>query len=306
MDNYVIFSDTTCDMTKEYFDKKQVKWFDLAYAIGDIEHSQFGENQISLKEFYDQMREGKPTRTSQVSPTAAEETLESYAKEGIPVLAIIFSSAISGTFNSVNLAVRTLKEKYPEWQAYVVDSLCASMGHGLFLDRIIENKEKGMSIEENLKWAEENKLRVCHLFTVEDLTYLHRGGRVSKLQAIVGTLLKIKPCLHVSNEGKLISIDKVRGRMKSIEWLAKKMFDIVGEKYDDKFFISHADSLDDATTLKKMVQEKYSVPEQNIVVNNIGPVIGSHSGPGTVALFFFADRRKWFKTRNLALTCKVF
>ena len=205
------------------------------------------------------------------------------------MLCIAFSSGLSGTYHSICLAAEELREKYPEATISVVDSLCASMGEGLLIHKAAMLKEAGKSLQEVTQWLEENKLHLCHNFTVDDLFFLHRGGRVSKTTAIVGSALGIKPVLHVDNEGKLVPVGKVRGRKQSLIALVDRMVKQVQGVENDIVFISHGDCLEDAEFVRDQIKERLGI--QNFMINYIGPTIGSHSGPGTVALFFMGQSR---------------
>ena len=242
-----------------------------------------------IKELYDGLRTGHTATTSAVNPdrwaTAMKETLE----EGKDVLVIAFSSGLSTTYQSAVIAAEELREIYPQRKILVVDSLCASLGQGLLVYYACAKRDEGMDIESLAAWLEENRLHLCHWFTVNDLMYLKRGGRVSAATAAVGTMLNIKPVLHVDDEGHLISVSKVRGRKASIEALAAKVGQL-GEGFDNRVaFISHGDCLEDAQTLAAMLKERYGV--QEVIIGYVGAVIGSHSGPGTVALFYLGNKR---------------
>ena len=207
------------------------------------------------------------------------------------ILHLAFSSGLSGSCNSARIAANELKESYPDRKITVVDSLCASLGEGLFVDYAVEMKKAGKDMEEIAGWLEEHKLNFCHVFTVDDLNHLYRGGRVSKAAAVLGTMINIKPVLHVDNEGHLIPLGKVRGRKKSLIKLVDMMEERIGSfRYrQTKIFISHGDCLEDAEFVKQLVQERFGY--QDFLINMIGATIGTHSGPGTVALFFLGDHR---------------
>ena len=207
------------------------------------------------------------------------------------MLHLAFSSGLSGSYNSVRLAAEELKEEYPDRKIIVVDSLCASLGEGLFVYKAVQMKEAGASMEEVAAWLEEHKQNFCHVFTVDDLFHLYRGGRVSKAAAIVGTMINLKPLLHVDDEGHLIPLSKVRGRKKSLATLVSMMEERIGSWKDknDIIFISHGDCEEDAQYVAKLVREKFGY--ESFLINTIGATIGTHSGPGTVALFFMGEYR---------------
>ena len=224
-----------------------------------------------------------------MNPEEAIAALEPFVKEGKDVLHLGFSSGLSGTLNSMRIAGEELSEKYPEAKIIIIDTLCACLGEGLLLYKALQHKEAGESIEEVAKWVEENKLHICHNVTVDDLNHLHRGGRVSKTTAIVGTMIQIKPIIHMDNEGKLQVIGKERGRKRSLN----KIVDMAVEQSkgwdNDMVMITHGDCIEDAEYVAGLVREKLGV--EQILINNIGTVIGSHTGPGVVAVFCMGDKR---------------
>ena len=227
--------------------------------------------------------------TSQVNPEQAADLLEPFLKDGKDILHLGFSSALSGTLNSMKIAGETLQEKYPEAKVIVIDTLCACLGEGLLLYKALQQKEKGMTIDELSEWVEENKLHICHNVTVDDLHHLQRGGRISKTTAVLGTLVQIKPIIHMDDNGKLQVIGKERGRKKSLN----KIVDMAVEQSkgwdNDIIMITHGDCIKDAEYVAKLVREKMGI--DNILINNIGTVIGSHTGPGVVAVFCMGNKR---------------
>ena len=244
---------------------------------------------LTGKEFFAKLREGKMSTTSQVNPEEAAEMLEPFLKEGKDILHLGFSSGLSGTLNSMKIAGEMLEEKYPEAKVIVIDTLCACLGEALLLYKALQQKEKGMNIDELAQWVEDNKLHICHNVTVDDLNHLHRGGRVSKTTAVLGTLVQIKPIIHMDNNGKLQVIGKERGRKKSLN----KIVDMAVEQSkgwdNDIIMITHGDCIEDAEYVAKLVREKMGI--DNILINNIGTVIGSHTGPGVVAVFCMGNKR---------------
>ena len=288
MRDYTIVINNTSDLPVEYIQEHGLKVMFLPYTIDGVTYESM-EDSLSDKEFYDKMRAGSMPSTSQATPAQAAACLEPLLQEGKDVLCIAFSSGLSGTYQSICLAVQDLQEKYPDATIRVVDSLCASMGEGLFVHKAVMLKEAGKSLDEVAQWLEENKLHLCHNFTVDDLFFLHKGGRVSKTTAIVGSALGIKPVLHVDDEGKLVPVGKVRGRKQSLIALVDRMVKQVQGVENDMVFISHGDCLQDAEFVRDLVREKTGV--QNFMINYIGPTIGAHSGPGTVALFFMGQSR---------------
>lgn len=289
MNQYIITTDTTCDMPYEYYKDNDVVVIPMEYILDGVAYEEFAPNAMPVKDFYECMRNGKMPKTSQISVYKATEVFESLLVQGKDILYLSFSSTLSGSYNSAVQAANGLKEKYPDRKILVFDSKAASMGEGLLLDYIIRNKAEGMSLEENYKWLEKNAYNLAHWFTVSDLFHLQRGGRVSKTAAVLGTMLNIKPVLHVDDEGRLIMVEKVRGRMTSIKKLVSHMEQTVVNPKNQIIHICHGDCLDEAQKLGKMVEEHFGV--KKIVYNSIGPVIGAHSGPGTLAVFFMATKR---------------
>ncbi|MCC2253566.1 DegV family protein [Ruminococcus sp. CLA-AA-H200] len=287
MRDYVITVNSTVDVPKEWLEERHVPVIPLKYTIDGETYTDM--EGLSAKEFFAKLREGKMSVTSQVNPEEAADMLEPFVKEGKDVLHLGFSSGLSGTLNSMRIAGQMLEEKYPGSKVIVVDTLCACLGEAMLLYYALKEKEKGKTIEEVAQWAEENKLHICHDVTVDDLNHLHRGGRVSKTTAVLGTLVQIKPIIHMDNEGKLQVIGKERGRKKSLN----RIVDMAAEQakgYDNEIImITHGDCLEDAEYVAKLVREKMGI--DNIMINNIGTVIGSHTGPGVVAVFCVGDHR---------------
>lgn len=287
MRDYIITVNSTVDTGKEWLEERNVPVIPLKYTIDGQEYTDmYG---LSDKEFFQKLREGKMSVTSQINPEEAKEMLEPYVKEGKDVLHLAFSSALSGTCNSMKIAAEELQEEYPEAKVIVVDTLCACMGEAMLLYYALKQKEAGKAIEEVAQWAEENKLHVCHNVTVDDLFHLHRGGRVSKTAAVLGTMVKVKPIIHMDDNGALQVIGKERGRKKSLH----KIVDMAVERsegWDNEIImITHGDCLEDAEYVAKLVREKMGV--ENVLIHNIGTVIGSHTGPGVVATFCMGNKR---------------
>ncbi|MDD2981356.1 MAG: DegV family protein [Hespellia sp.] len=287
MNKFVITTDSTVDLPKEYLQEKQIPIMHLTYTIdGETYPDMEG---LSSKEFFDKIRTGSLPSTSQVNPEEAREIMEPFLKEGKDILHIGFSSGLSGSCNSARIAGEELSAEYPERRIHVIDSLSACMGEGLLLYKAIAQKESGKSMEEIFEWIEENKLHVCHNVTVDDLNHLHRGGRISKATAVLGTMIKIKPIIHVNEEGKLVVIGKERGRKSSLH----KIVDMLAVQSrgweNDIIMITHGDCIDDAQYVAKLVREKLGV--DHVMIHTIGTVIGSHTGPGVVAVFGMGEKR---------------
>lgn len=289
MSEYVITTDNNSDLPEKYLKDHGVGCMYLSYSMDGKNYTH--GNFLPEHEFYEAMRNGSMPTTAQVNPENAKALLEPYLKEGKDILHIAFSSGLSGTYNSSRIAAEELMEEYPDRKIIVVDSLSASLGQGLLVWLAQQKKELGQTLEDVADWVEKNKLKMVHLFTVDDLNHLYRGGRVSRTTAIVGSMLNIKPVLHVDNEGKLTAIGKVRGRKKALQELVKLMDEKIGSfgADCDTIFISHGDCEQDAQYVAAKVKEKYNI--KNIIINQVGATIGAHSGPGTMALFFVGDVR---------------
>ena len=292
MRDYIIITDSACDLSPKMVEELGVGVIPLEFQLKGKSYFNYpDEREISTKEFYRIVREGESATTSQVTVHRYTDYFEEVLKHGRDVLYIAFSSGLSGSCNSAKVAAQELQAKYPDNRVEVVDSLCASLGQGLYVYHAVQEKKKGKSIDQVIQWLEENKLNLCHWFTVDDLNHLYRGGRVSRTAAFLGTLANIKPMLHVDDEGHLIALSKVRGRKKSISKLVDMMEERLGDWKDknDIIFISHGDCIEDANRLKELVEERTGI--QAYLIDYVGPTIGAHSGPGTLALFFMGEKR---------------
>lgn len=289
MSDFKITADINADLPQSYLEKYDI---DVAYLSIIMDGVTYGKGNLpDTKVFYDAMRAGKMPTTSQVNPDMAKEMLEEVLTKTNKILHIAFSSGLSGTYNSMRIAAEELMSEREGIQIIVVDSLCASLGHGLLIHNAVLQRDAGKSFEETAKWVEDHKLNILHAFTVDDLNHLYRGGRVSKLSAVFGSIVNIKPVLKVNNEGKLVPFGKVRGRKKSLNELVQYMEDHMGDNQDmnSTIFISHGDAIEDAQYVANKITEKFGTKE--FIINAIGPNIGAHSGPGTIALFFYGDER---------------
>lgn len=284
--NYVLITDDSCDLPPEYYVEHDVPLMYIKYIF---DGKSYKGTEMSYPEFYSRLRQGQMPTTAQVTVSEAYELMESILQQGKDVLYFAFSSGLSGTCESGQVAARDLKEKYPQRNIRVVDSLCASLGQGLMLHKLVKMRDAGKSMDELADWAEANKLRMAHIVAVEDLMHLHRGGRVSKASAVVGGMLGIKPMIHMNDEGKLINIGKVRGRKASLEAIVDIMAKAVGNTPNDEFFICHSDSYEDAEYVAKLASKRFGI--KDYLIHYIGPVIGSHTGPGTISLFMMAEHR---------------
>ncbi|WP_040215140.1 DegV family protein [Clostridium polynesiense] len=290
MNKIIIMTDSSCDLPLKFIKDNNIPYLGIACNFrGEEYFEDFGET-LGYKEFYDAVREGEMPTTSQINSYRFSEEFKKFAKEGKTVIYLAFSSALSGTYNSALIAREEVLEEYPEADITVIDTKSASMGVGLLVYYAYELLNKGASKDEIINWVENNKLKTIHWFTVDDLNHLKRGGRISAAAAAVGSLLGIKPVLHVNDAGQLIPVSKAKGRKKSIKELAENLEKHIINPEEQVIFISHGDCLEDAELLSSMIKEKYAV--KDIIINNIGPVIGAHSGPGTIALFFLGDNRR--------------
>lgn len=287
MRNFAIITDSSCDLPNDVIEK-----YDLTVAQLDVivEGEEPKLNcELDIKEFYGKLRSGKGAKTSAANLDKFYSLFEDNLKAGRDVLYLGFSTGLSSTYTSGKNAAIELSEKYPERKVFTSDTLCASLGQGLLVYLCCKKAEEGASIEEVYNYAEEIKPNLCHWFTVDDLFFLKRGGRIGAATAVAGSLLSIKPVLHVDNEGKLINVGKARGRKASIQALLSQMEKTAINPSEQIVFISHGDCLEDAEYLAKLITEKFGITE--FVINPVGPVIGAHSGPGTLALFFIGTNR---------------
>lgn len=285
----VIIIDSCSDLPKGYVKENNVPIMPMTYNFkGKDWTDDFGES-LSYKEFYREVRAGEMSSTSQINVYRYSEEFKKHVKDGKSIICICFSSALSGSYNNAMMAKEMVLEEFTEADITVIDSRCASMGEGLLDYYAIEMLKAGHTKEEIVSWVEENKLKLNHWFTVDDLNHLKRGGRVSSTAAVIGTLLEIKPVLHVDDEGRLMPVTKVKGRKKSIKMLAQMLDERIVNPEEQVIFISHGDCEEEAENLKNMILERHKV--KDVMINPIGPVVGSHSGPGTMALFFMGEKR---------------
>ena len=287
-DNYVIFADSSCDIEPELLAQWEVPFVSLTVKFDD-ETEAFSNFDRPFPAFYQKMRDGGVARTAAANMDSFRQAFEPYVKAGKDVLYIGFSSGLSTTVNSGAMAAKELMEEYPERKVITVDTFGASAGYGLLVYLAVQEKRRGADLEQLAKFVEDTRFHLCHWFTVDDLVYLKRGGRVSAAAAFVGGLLGIKPVLHMDDPGHLIPMFKVRGRKASIKALADKYGELAVDPGHDTVFISHGDCIDDAKLLEKMLAERYGAKVE--LITYVGPVIGSHSGPGTLALFFVGRER---------------
>ena len=285
--NYRIVTDTCCDFPQEMYEQLNLAVVPLTVTYNGNDYNSYSEQW--LKEMFDGLRNGASAQTCAVNPEGWSTVIEPELQAGLDVLVLTFSSGLSTTYQSAVIAAQELQEKYPDRKINVVDTLAASLGQGLLVHYACQKRDEGLSLEELTAWCEEYKLKLCHWVTVDDLMYLKRGGRIGAGTALMGTMLQIKPIIHVDNDGHLINVGKVRGRKASIETVAKKLNELGIPGANNTVFICHGDCLEDAQYLEKIVKEKYGV--KNVFIYYVGAVIGSHSGPGTLALFFLGKER---------------
>lgn len=290
MSEYVIVTDSSADLTAGMAEELGVEVLPLSFMVKGQTYRNYPDNrEMDPGAFYAMLRAGEMATTAAVNVADYTSVLEPLLEQGKDVLVLAFSSGLSATYQSSVIAVNELKEKFPERKIFTVDTLCASLGQGLLVYLAAKKQQAGASIEEVRDWAEENKLHLCHWFTVDDLHFLKRGGRISAATAVLGSMLHIKPVLHVDDEGHLINMGKARGRGASLTALVDHMEETAIDPASQVVFISHGDCLADAEKVAGDVKKRLGVKE--VVINHVGPVIGAHSGPGTLALFFLGSRR---------------
>ena len=294
MKPYVLSCCSGADLSREHFDRREIRYLYFHFEVGGIEYQDDLGKSMPPEELYQRMIAGESTKTSQVSIGEYTEHFERFLKEGQDVLHVTLSSGISGTFNSARLAAEDLAEKYPERKIYVVDSLAASSGYGLFMDALADQRDRGMDIDALYQWAEERKRHLHHWFFSTDLTFFIRGGRISKTAGFIGTMLNICPLMNVNHLGQLIPREKIRTKKKVIKRIVEKMEAHAenGTEYSGKCYICHSLCEADARAVASLVRERFPKLSGDVEIYPIGATIGSHTGPGTVALFFWGDERK--------------
>lgn len=292
--SYVLTCCSTADLPKEHFEKRNIPYTCFHFMMDGTEYPDDLGQTIAFDDFYKRIENGAQPTTSQVSPEQFTEFFESFLKEGKDVLHVTLSGGISGTYNSAVTAANGLAEKYPDRKIYVVDSLAASSGYGLLMDMAADRRDEGMDIDGLHAWIENNRLKIHHWFFSTDLTSYYRGGRITKTSLLFGTLFHICPLLNVSNEGKLIPRNKYPGKKKVMSEIVKRMIEHAdgGREYNGKCFMCQSACYDDARRVADLVEAAFPNLAAPVMINSIGTVIGSHTGPGTVALFFVGDERK--------------
>ena len=285
--SYQIITDTCCDFPAEMYEELNLSVVNLSVLYKGMQYNTYTEQW--LKALFDGMRNGERATTAAVNPEGWKAVIEPALKEGKDALVLSFSSGLSATYQSAVIAAQELSDSYPDRKINVVDTLCASLGQGLLVWYACQKRDAGMSLEEVTAWCEDNKLKLCHWVIADDLMHLKRGGRISAATAVAGTLLQIKPVIHVDDEGKLINVGKARGRKAAIQTICNKVGELGIPGANDTIFICHGDCLEDAQQLETMLKEKYGT--KHVFIYYIGAVIGSHAGPGTMAVFFLGNHR---------------
>ena len=294
MSDYVISCCSTADLSKEHFEKIDVQYCCFHYEMDGVQYLDDLGQSMDFDVFYQRMTDGAMTKTSQINADEYEEYFTQFLSQGKDIIHLTLSSGISGTFNSANLAKALLEDKYPDRKIYVIDSLAASSGYGLLVDHLAAMRDSGATIDELAAWVEEHKLNLNHWFFSSDLTFFIRGGRISKAAGAVGTVLNICPLMNVDFEGRLIPRYKIRTKKKVIQAIVDKMAEQAegGTDYSGKCFISHSACEEDAKAVAALVEERFPNLNGRVLINSIGTTIGSHTGPGTVALFFWGQKRE--------------
>lgn len=294
MNKYIISCCSTADLTKQHFDAREIHYICFHYELDGKQYADDLGQSLSFTDFYNAMENGAKTKTSQVNADEFEAYFEPFLKDGYDILHVSLSSGISGVINSANIAKATLQEKYPERKILIVDSLAASSGYGLLLDKAADLRDAGLNITEVYDWLEQNKLTLHHWFFSTDLTFYIKGGRVSKTSGAIGNILHICPLLDMNSEGKLIPRYKIRGKRKVIQQIVKQMqrYAQNNSAYTDKCYISHSACLEDAKAVASLVTSTFPQLNGKVEINDVGTTIGSHTGPGTVALFFWGSKRE--------------
>lgn len=294
MNDYVLSCCSTADLTREHFEAIDVNYVCFHYYVDDVEYSDDLGVSMSMEEFYRRMADGTETRTAQVNISEYLDYFTGFLEKGQDILHVCLSSGLSGSYQSACSAAMIARERYPERKIYIVDSLGASSGYGLIMDRLSELRDSGMDIDRLHEWVEDNKLNMHHWFFSTDLSFYVKGGRISKASGIFGGLLNICPLLNMDNEGHLIPRNKIRGKKKVIQEIVKRAVEHAenGADYDGKIYISQSACYEDAREVADMLEESFPKMKGKVLINYVGTTIGSHTGPGTVAVFFWGDKRE--------------
>lgn len=293
MSEYILSCCSTADLTKEHFERRDIHYICFHYELDGVQYPDDLGQTMAFDKFYQAMVDGADTKTSQINADEFEEYFEPFLKEGKDIIHVCLSSGITGVLNSANLAKEAMLEKYPDRKIYIVDSLAAASGYGLLMDKLADLRDGGMNIDELYAWVEENKLNLQIWFFTSDLTFFVKGGRVSKTSGFVGNMLSICPLLNMDVEGKLIPRYKIRTKRKVIEAIVNKMEEFAEERleYTGKCYLSHSACYEDARAVADLIEARFPKLQEKVQIYDIGTTIGSHTGPGTVALFYWGDKR---------------
>ena len=293
MSEYILSCCSTADLTKEHFERRDIHYICFHYELDGVQYPDDLGQTMAFDKFYQAMVDGADTKTSQINADEFEEYFEPFLKEGKDIIHVCLSSGITGVLNSANLAKEAMLEKYPDRKIYIVDSLAAASGYGLLMDKLADLRDGGMNIDELCAWVEENKLNLQIWFFTSDLTFFVKGGRVSKTSGFVGNMLSICPLLNMDVEGKLIPRYKIRTKRKVIEAIVNKMEEFAEERleYTGKCYLSHSACYEDARAVADLIEARFTKLQEKVQIYDIGTTIGSHTGPGTVALFYWGDKR---------------
>ncbi len=290
MNDYVIVSDATLDLPANVIDKYDIRIIPMGVNVDNEEYHHYpDERELSIEDFYQKLKNGAVSHTTQITPAIFMDYFEEILKQGKDILYIAFSSGLSGTYNTSQIVIRDLSEDYPDRKIYGIDSLCASIGEGLLVLNAALLKQQGMNIDELRTWVEVNKGRSRHWFTVKDLFFLKRGGRISSIEAMVGTALKIRPVLSTDQAGKLTVVTKIRGTRAELDFMLSKLEEEGTQLSSQTIIIGHGDDLAQAKELEELIRSKLNV--KDIIISKIGPIIGTHTGPGMLALVFMGEKK---------------
>ncbi|MDF2484148.1 MAG: hypothetical protein K0R46_316 [Herbinix sp.] len=291
MNDYVIVSDATLDLPVRVIDEYDIRIIPMGVNVDNIEYNHYpDERELSIEDFYQKLKSGAISHTTQIRPAVFMDYFEEILKQGKDILYISFSSGLSGTYNTSQIVIRDLVEDYPERKIYGIDSMCASIGEGLLVLNAALQKQQGMNIDELRDWIETNKRRSRHWFTVKDLFFLKRGGRISSIEAMVGTALKIRPVLSTDASGKLAVVTKIRGSKAELDFMVTKLVEECADLTSQTIIIGHGDDIAQAQELENLIRNKYEV--KDVIISKIGPIIGTHTGPGMLALVFMGDKKE--------------
>ena len=289
MNDYVIVSDATLDLPADIIESFGIKIIPMGFHVNDTEYSHYpDERELSIEDFYQKLKEGAVSKTTQITPVVFADFFENILKQGLDILYITFSSGLSGTYNTSQIVIDGLREEYPQRRIYGIDSLCASVGEGLLVYNAVLQKKNGLNLEELRDWVENNKRRSRHWFTVKDHFFLKRGGRISSIEAVVGTALKIRPVLSTDDEGKLTVVSKIRGSKAEMDLMVTKLTEEGTDLSGQTIIIGHGDNLEQAKELEEIIRSRNIV--KDIMISKVGPIIGTHTGPGMLAVVFMGEK----------------